>query len=195
MTWIPDVVMNETIESAWGNLIRDRTVTGFADAAERDAAIPTPAVGQACFLESTGGFYVHDGGVWRGLPRGLIGIQTFGEVNLSTPGNFVTKDIVLAETRIVRVNYSIQAIQLTAIANVTIQLTVTGQTARRIYNKAGVAVNESLDDGKAVTGGQTYVLSAGTYTCGIRAATVSAGAIRSQDGWDNFIEAYDFGSP
>jgi len=63
--WIPDVVPDALIESAWGNKIRDRTVTPFANAAERDASIPTPKVGMACWLTDQNVLQLYAGGAWR----------------------------------------------------------------------------------------------------------------------------------
>lgn len=64
----PNVVAGAPIASAWGNTIRDRTVMVFATAAERDAAIPAPSVGMACYVIGTGlGLLIYAGAVvgWR----------------------------------------------------------------------------------------------------------------------------------
>lgn len=52
-SWIANVVPDQTIESAWGNLIRDRTITPFANAAARNAAIPTPKIGMLTYQLDT----------------------------------------------------------------------------------------------------------------------------------------------
>jgi len=64
--WIPDVVTGETIESVWGNKVRDRTITPFPNAAARDAAI-TGAMrkpGMTAYLEDTKTMSTWDGTVW-----------------------------------------------------------------------------------------------------------------------------------
>ena len=51
--WVADVIPDEPIESVWGNTIRDRTITPFTNAAERNAAIPIPEPGMTCLLLDT----------------------------------------------------------------------------------------------------------------------------------------------
>jgi hypothetical protein len=50
VAWIPNVNPNELVQSAWGNTIRDHVINTFATAADRDAAIPAPFDGQACYV-------------------------------------------------------------------------------------------------------------------------------------------------
>jgi hypothetical protein len=57
--WIPNVLPDEPVESAWGNSIRDRTITPFPNAAARTTAIPTPAVGMATVLLDTGALEIY----------------------------------------------------------------------------------------------------------------------------------------
>lgn len=71
--WLPDVVPDQTIESVWGNTIRDRTVTPFANAAARTAAIATPKVGQLSWIVDTKRLDIYDGTAWRALPMGDLG--------------------------------------------------------------------------------------------------------------------------
>lgn len=70
--WIPDVVPDQTIESSWGNDIRDRTITPFASAAARTAAIPTPTVGMLTYLQDRKRTEIFDGTLWQ--PDGPAGI-------------------------------------------------------------------------------------------------------------------------
>jgi hypothetical protein len=62
--WLPDVVPDQTIESAWGNTIRNRTITPFANAAARTAAIPAPIVGQTTYQEDTKTIETWNGSAW-----------------------------------------------------------------------------------------------------------------------------------
>lgn len=69
MTFIPDVVIDTTVESAWGNQIRDRALHTFPSKAERDAHAATLPVGATCYVTETGGRYLLEAGpVWRPLP-------------------------------------------------------------------------------------------------------------------------------
>jgi hypothetical protein len=70
--WLPNVVPDGPIASTWGNTIRDRTVTPFANAAARTTAIPTPIVGQMSWLIDRGGPEIYNGTVWKALPLGWI---------------------------------------------------------------------------------------------------------------------------
>ena len=65
--WLPNVVPDEPIESAWGNTIRDRTVTPFANVAARTAAIAAPTEGMISYLADTGAFEQYYGATvgWR----------------------------------------------------------------------------------------------------------------------------------
>jgi len=51
------------VESTWGNAIRDRVVNNYASAAARDAAIPTPVIGQSCvcIISDTPTFIIYQG--------------------------------------------------------------------------------------------------------------------------------------
>jgi hypothetical protein len=71
--WIPDVVPDQTIESQWGNTIRNRTVTPFANLAARDVAIPTPVEGMTVWINDLNRIEVYDGAAWRPLAGGEIG--------------------------------------------------------------------------------------------------------------------------
>ena len=81
--WIPDVVPDQTIESAWGNTIRDRTVTPFANVAARTTAIPTPKAGMVTWLDDVKRLEVYNGTVWRPMsnktnPTAVIGSSPTG---------------------------------------------------------------------------------------------------------------------
>ena len=74
--WLPDVVPDEPIESVWGNTIRDRTVTPFANAAERDASIVAPTDGMLVYLEDVDQLQGRVMGAWRAIGLGTIASQT-----------------------------------------------------------------------------------------------------------------------
>lgn len=61
-----DVVANTPILSSWGNMVRDRTVVPFTNAAERTAQWPTPALGAHSVLQDRPGLlWYYDGATWR----------------------------------------------------------------------------------------------------------------------------------
>jgi hypothetical protein len=79
--YVADVEAGDTLDpSGWGNAIRDRAAQVFSDTTTRDAAIPTPQVGQFSIITTgTGsGLYQYAGSTvqWRApwnLPWGAIG--------------------------------------------------------------------------------------------------------------------------
>jgi hypothetical protein len=97
MGWLPDVVTDEVIASSWGNNIRDRTVTPFANVAARTAAITAPEVGMVTWLDDLKRLEVYNGTSWIPIPAPLF-VVTFtieplttgfvaaaGELTLMTP--------------------------------------------------------------------------------------------------------------
>jgi hypothetical protein len=78
--WIPDVVPDQLIESAWGNKIRDRTATPFTNAAERATAIPAPKVGMLTYQIDAARLEVYNGAAWvaAGLPQTWYGYAALG---------------------------------------------------------------------------------------------------------------------
>jgi hypothetical protein len=105
---MPDVVPDAPVESAWGNKIRNRTITPFATTAERDGYITAPVIGMECYVVATDSFYYYNGTAWKGRPRGRIAyvplsttFQTSAvntwQTGLSTPA------LTAPETRLVRV--------------------------------------------------------------------------------------------
>jgi hypothetical protein len=65
MPEMPDVVAGETIESEWGNDIRDRTVQRYTNLAERSSLVTSPLDGDLSFLEDSGTLSVYYAGAWR----------------------------------------------------------------------------------------------------------------------------------
>lgn len=64
MPEINDVLPLETIETQWGNAIRDRTVQRYVDNTERDNLTPFPAIGELAYITSTDQFQIWDGLAW-----------------------------------------------------------------------------------------------------------------------------------
>ena len=76
MSEIPDVVGGETILTSWGNPIRDRVISRYADATERATLVPVPIVGDPSYLTAAGSLEVYDGAAWIPYVRGDGGTFT-----------------------------------------------------------------------------------------------------------------------
>lgn len=64
MAEIANVASGETIESAWGNAIRDRTIQRYTSTAERDSLNPGPVEGDLAYIENTDTIQFYDGSSW-----------------------------------------------------------------------------------------------------------------------------------
>jgi hypothetical protein len=64
MPEIANVASGETIESAWGNAIRDRTVQRYTSTAERDSLNPGPVEGDLAYIENTNDMQFYNGSSW-----------------------------------------------------------------------------------------------------------------------------------
>ena len=82
MPEMPNVVLGETIESEWGNAIRDRTLQHYLDNTDRAALNPSPADGDLAYMENTGDVDIYHAGAWRHLgdPVGSLQMHAGGTV-------------------------------------------------------------------------------------------------------------------
>ena len=64
MPEIPNVVSGEPVIADWGNDIRDRVITRYADDTARTASLPFPAPGQVTWIETPGVLEVWTGAAW-----------------------------------------------------------------------------------------------------------------------------------
>lgn len=67
MPEIPNVVAGEPVQSDWGNDVRDRITSRYADATARAASTPFPQAGQITWLDDPGVLERFDGADWRQL--------------------------------------------------------------------------------------------------------------------------------
>jgi hypothetical protein len=83
---MPNVVSGNTIESAWGNAIRDRIVQRYASLAERTSLSPTPSDGDLSFFEDSGAVDIYYSGSWRPLGTQEVdgSVEVFGPVSHTT---------------------------------------------------------------------------------------------------------------
>jgi hypothetical protein len=103
MPEIANVVAGNTIESAWGNSIRDRTVQRYATAAARTTAHPSPTEGDLSYLQDSNSLWYHNGTAW--VPVGsqdvfggveqdaavtVSGTTTVATLNLSIPAHWLS---------------------------------------------------------------------------------------------------------
>jgi hypothetical protein len=195
--WIPDVVPDQVIASAWGNQIRDRTVTPFANAAARNAAIVAPVVGMATFLDDTNALEVYDGALWRpvvgiGSRIGYAAV-TAADVTQGASATVATISITPATNRLVKIE-----------AMSTYSM-VSGSSNGNTYARIGVdgtfgathhAANHSLGTG-GIAGGSAWqysTLTAAAHTVIISAtnAATTACAMRFSAG-SGALAIYDYG--
>ena len=64
MSEIPNVIPGEPVESDWGNDIRDRAITRYADATARGLSLPFPEAGAVTWIGDPGQLDVWDGTTW-----------------------------------------------------------------------------------------------------------------------------------
>ena len=64
MPEIPDVIPDEVIDTIWGNDIRDRVVSRYANDAARIGSEPFPQTGQLTWLDDPGVLEYYDGDDW-----------------------------------------------------------------------------------------------------------------------------------
>jgi len=95
MPEIPDVTPGGTIQTAWGNQIRDRAVMRYASAAARDASVLVPVSGDLAWLDDVNELTIFNALVWQVHVRGnhnhagnIIGSQVPGVEDL-TSGSFI----------------------------------------------------------------------------------------------------------
>lgn len=71
MPLIPDVIALTTIESQWGNRVRDQSVAVFTTTAERSAQLGIPTDGRMCYVADKDQLYVGRAGTWRPVAHDL----------------------------------------------------------------------------------------------------------------------------
>lgn len=103
MPEMTDVATGESVASAWGNNIRDRTIQRYATTAERTSLHSSPTAGDLAFMEDTGLVFVYYDGAWTPLAEQVDGLSessgasalttayaTYETVNLTIPAYWNT---------------------------------------------------------------------------------------------------------
>lgn len=186
--YVADVnALTGRIEATWGNAIRDRTLQIFASTALRDAAIPSPSVGQTCIITagSAAGEYVYSGATvgwtqpWN-QPWGFVSSasKTDDSNSISSVVNVgsLTTTFTAVANRVYRTSVNIPKIQQVS-SNGLVQVHITdgSNTIKRSGNYslyAGSAGDITTVSLSVVETG----ISAGSNTRKVR-ATTSAGTL------------------
>jgi hypothetical protein len=195
--WIPDVVPDQTIESAWGNKIRDRTVTPFANAAARTAAIVTPVTGMLTFLDDTNVTDIWDGAAWRPVlgtgGRAAYALSTAADVAQGTAATVATVSYTPATQRLVKIEGSINYQMVTAgsNSNTYCRLQIDGTPTPTFFATQNSLPVGGYGGGTAV---QFATVTAAAHTFGIIANNQSAAgcAMRFVAG-QGHVAVYDHG--
>ncbi len=118
--YVPDVHTADALDPAWGNAIRDRAPQVFDTAANRDAAITVPQVGQSCVLTNAAsgvntGVYVYVGATdgwarpWN-MPWGAIACATVQGTQGSITTEVDLTSMTVTFTAVANRQYRIEAI-------------------------------------------------------------------------------------
>ena len=102
---MPDVVTGTTVESSWGNQIRDRTVQRYADSTERDALMQLPVAGDLAWLDNEDQLTVYTGTGWARLISSLGGLIAAAPIRLAFEGSPSSMDrwSFRADRRVLRI--------------------------------------------------------------------------------------------
>ena len=145
--WMPDVVPDAPVESAWGNKIRNRSITPFNTLAERDAYITAPVVGMECYVIATDSLYYYNGTAWKGRPRGRIAYlpcaTQYNTAAANTWTNTLQITITPGEPRLCAISALGAVQQVTAAANVGLRLLVGVTNLGQFLYAAGVGINSA----------------------------------------------------
>jgi hypothetical protein len=139
--WLPDVVPNAPILSAWGNDIRNRSNTVVATIADRDAIVNKVA-GMVVYVVATDAFYWWNGTRWFSPSKGALGFAYAPAIDITTNANAMQVNVQLAETRRVRIEtWSRGQIVTSGPSTVSYRHYVNGAMIRSDAIWPGIAVN------------------------------------------------------
>lgn len=101
---LDDVVPGEPVEAGWGNEVRDRILSRYADATERTAINPIPAAGDQSYLDDLSVTEYFDGNDWVRVLTLEAGDAVFlpvagGSMDGDQPiGQILVRNVVASET-------------------------------------------------------------------------------------------------
>jgi len=200
MTEIPDVTPGGTIQTAWGNQIRDRALMRYANAAARDASNPIPASGDMAWLLDVDRLTIYTGAVWveyfSGNPvnnGSILTASVAGTEDLTStsivnwPSNLVATGTVPPGMTRLMATATISGVDVvTDVANHRLQLDLDGlsvnSTRVRFVIGGGSADINLATGARSVTPGAAFTLR----TQGQRVA--GSGALRIEAEKTSFID-------
>lgn len=194
--WLPNVVPDAPIESAWGNTIRDRTATPFANAAARTTAIPVPKPGQLSWLMDVKRVEIYDGAAWQPYSPGagqlaykaqtadVQAVQTFADI----PGLSAT--VTVPAGRRIQVTANLQLARGASEAS--------GGAWPVITDAANISIAQRVVYVPQNFGMPAFVQvrispNAGTYTWKARIQSLSTSWITAQVGYGAWLAVDDVG--
>lgn len=187
--YVPDVHAADALDPAWGNAIRDRGLQIFDVAANRDAAIVTPQVGQTGVLTtlSTAGLYTYAGATdgWRApwnLPWGAVALTlltSLSQAVTSTTGIDVTgssTSFTAVANRLYRATAQIPSVQQSGSASAPTRIEITDTSNNNLADVFLQNLTVSGSGSRGSAGGEVILagLAAGAFLVKLR-ALVSAG--------------------
>lgn len=191
--WIPDVVPDQLIESAWGNTIRDRTITPFANAAARDAAITTPKAGMTVWLSDHQCVSRYTGSAWTLDGKGRLGGAVVGASDNAPGANVVrmTFAFTLPTPRQVemRTNCQWQCVTAAMVGTTSMSCGFDGDATLRF----AVQLNQPVNGIAQGACHQVANLAAGAHTADVKAINASTGGTMRISSGTGRLDVYDLG--
>jgi hypothetical protein len=187
-------VGEEVLAADMNDYIQEQVVATFATAAARDAAIPAPNNGQACWLQDALALYVYDGAAWRTFGKGRIASATIGSRDNPPGGNVVhaTVTFTLPVARLVEIRAQVSWSCITA--------AMTGSTSMSVGFdgnsdvRMAAAQNAPANSGYHGSGIVIANLAAGSHTADMKAINASTGGTqRITAGLGHSLSVYDVG--
>jgi hypothetical protein len=194
MGWIDDVAADEPIESAWGNSIRDRTVTPFANVAERDTSIPVPKEGQTAWLSDVNLMTVYNGTAWVPVPVGarIAYATTAGaDVTAGATTEIVSAPFTLTMTRLCRIETHAGYSIISGNATGPISASVGFDHARVI--RTATSQNAPNGSGWWGSGSAWQSLAAGAHTADVAIINAASGAAARVAAGTVYVAVQDYG--
>lgn len=127
-TW---AVGEEVLAADFNSYVQRQVVATFANAAARDAAIPTPTAGMMVWLTDISALQVRDGSAWRTLPRGILALTEF----TGTTGSVASTPLVIPQLGASVTLPAGRAIRIEVVATVSLVNSV--MTLVRMYIREG----------------------------------------------------------
>lgn len=174
------VTLSGRIESTWGNAVRDRLVNNFASAAARNAAIPSPVVGQTCVTVISGipTFQVYASVTsgwcppWN-MPWGQV---AYVSVTSTQSGITTLADVTSATvtfTAVANRNYKATIVCRPSNSTIDVDNVITLTDSSNTVLISGATINAATSAGYTFMESDVFQFSAGSKTLKMRASCPS----------------------